>query len=227
MYSPTPTRAMAGTSSHPRSERGEAPGGAAGGSSTAPRMSMVSVRWTGAGQALAAGKPVLEVIYDAMLEDEGKELLYFPIYNYASGTLAEVGEMLSHPHAMLGLGDGGAHVGTICDASMSTYFLLHWARDRKAFSIEQAIAKLSSEPAAWMGYADRGRLVPGLRADAVVIDLDRLSLERPKLVHDLPAGGRRFLQPAHGYRATIVRGEVIAEDGALTGARPGRIARAS
>jgi N-acyl-D-aspartate/D-glutamate deacylase len=177
------------------------------------------------GQALAAGKPVLEVIYDAMLEDEGKELLYFPIYNYASGTLAEVGEMLSHPHAMLGLGDGGAHVGTICDASMSTYFLLHWARDRKAFSIEHAIAKLSSEPAAWMGYADRGRLVPGLRADAVVIDLDALSLERPKLVHDLPAGGRRFLQPAHGYRATLVRGEVIAENGALTGARPGRIAR--
>ena len=177
------------------------------------------------GEAMRAGRPVLETIYDALLGDEGRELLYFPIYNYGSGTLGEVGEMLKHPDAMLGLGDGGAHVGTICDASMSTYFLSHWVRDRGAFSIEQGIAKLTSEPAAWMGYADRGRLEVGLRADVNVIDIDRLSLERPRLANDLPAGGRRFLQRANGYRATLVRGEIVAEDGILTENRPGRVVR--
>jgi N-acyl-D-aspartate/D-glutamate deacylase len=177
------------------------------------------------GEAMRAAKPVLEVIYDALLEDEGRELLYFPIYNYGSGTLGEVGEMLRHPHAMLGLGDGGAHVGTICDASMSTYFLTHWVRDKGAFTIEDAIRKLTSEPAAWMGFTDRGRIEVGLRADLDVIDLPALSLERPRLLHDLPAGGRRFLQPAHGYRATLVRGQIVAQDGQVTSARPGRIAR--
>jgi N-acyl-D-aspartate/D-glutamate deacylase len=179
------------------------------------------------GEAMRAGKPVLEVIYDALLGDEGHELLYFPIYNYGSGTLAEVREMLRHPQAMLGLGDGGAHVGTICDASMSSYFLSHWVRDEGLFTIEQAIAKLTSEPAAWMGYADRGRLEVGMRADVNVIDLAGLSLERPRLVHDLPAGGRRFLQRANGYRATLVRGEIVAQDGNLGSARPGRIVRPS
>ncbi|MFO0686989.1 MAG: amidohydrolase family protein [Sandaracinus sp.] len=177
------------------------------------------------GEAMRAGRPVLEAIYDALLEDEGRELLYFPIYNYGSGTLGEVGEMLRHPHTMLGLGDGGAHVGTICDVSMSTYFLSHWVRDLGAFSIEQAIRRLSAEPAAWMGYADRGRIEVGLRADLNVIELERLALERPRLVHDLPAGGRRFLQDAKGFRATLVRGEIVAENGVLTGARPGKIAR--
>ena len=177
------------------------------------------------GEAMRAGRPVLEVIYDALLGDEGRELLYFPIYNYGSGTLAEVAEMLRHPHAMLGLGDGGAHVGTICDVSMSTYFLSHWVRDKGAFTVEEAITKLASEPAAWMGYADRGRLEVGKRADVNVIDLGGLSLDRPRLAHDLPAGGRRFLQRANGYRATLVRGEIVALDGALTGARPGRVVR--
>lgn len=177
------------------------------------------------GEAMRTKKKPLEVIYDALLEDDGHQLLYFPIYNYASGSLAEVGEMLRHPHAMLGLGDGGAHVGTICDVSFSTYFLAHWIRDKGAMSIEAGVRKLTGEPAAWLGLSDRGELREGLRADLDIIDLSALALHRPRLVHDLPAGGKRFLQPASGYRATIVRGEVIAEDGALTGARPGRIAR--
>jgi N-acyl-D-aspartate/D-glutamate deacylase len=175
------------------------------------------------GEAMRAGRPVLEVLYDALLGDEGRELLYFPIYNYASATLAEVGEMLRHPHAMIGLGDGGAHVGTICDASMSTYLLTHWARDRGALGIEAAVAKLTSEPAAWVGYSDRGRIEVGLRADLNVIELDRLALDRPRLVHDLPAGGHRFLQRAEGFRTTLVNGVRIASDGKLTGARPGRV----
>lgn len=177
------------------------------------------------GEAMRAGRRPIEVVYDALLEDGGRQLLYFPIYNYASGSLAEVGEMLRHPHAILGLGDGGAHVGTICDASFSTFLLQHWVRDRGALPIEAAIRKLTGEPAAWLGLADRGELREGLRADLAVIDLPALALHRPALVRDLPAGGKRFLQGASGYRAVIVRGEVIAEEGRLTGARPGRIAR--
>jgi N-acyl-D-aspartate/D-glutamate deacylase len=177
------------------------------------------------GEAMRTKRKPLEVIYDALLEDDGHQLLYFPIYNYASGSLAEVGEMLRHPHAMLGLGDGGAHVGTICDVSFSTYFLAHWIRDKAAMTIEAGVRKLTGEPAAWLGLADRGELREGLRGDVDIIDLSALALHRPRLVHDLPAGGKRFLQPASGYRATIVRGEVIALDGVLTGARPGRVAR--
>jgi N-acyl-D-aspartate/D-glutamate deacylase len=177
------------------------------------------------GEAMRTGRKPLEVAYDALLEDGGHQLLYFPIYNYASGTLTEVGEMLGHRHAILGLGDGGAHVGTICDASFSTFFLQHWVRDRGVFSIEQAIWKLTGEPADWLGLRDRGVLAPGLRADVNVIDLAALSLARPTLVRDLPAGGRRFLQPASGYRTTLVRGEIVASNGALTEARPGRLAR--
>ena len=177
------------------------------------------------GEAMRTGKRPLEVAYDALLEDGGHRLLYFPIYNYASGSLAEVGEMLRHPHALLGLGDGGAHVGTICDASFSTFLLAHWVRDRGACSIEAAIRKLTGEPAAWLGLTDRGELREGLRADLNVIELPALALHRPTLVRDLPGGGKRFLQHATGYRATIVHGEVIAADGQLTAARPGRVAR--
>lgn len=177
------------------------------------------------GEAMRLGKKALEVTYDALLEDEGHQLLYFPIYNYAAGSLAEVGEMLRHPHALLGLGDGGAHVGTICDASFSTFFLTHWVRDRGAFTIEHAIHKLTGEPAAWLGLADRGVIRPGLRADLDVIDLPALTLGRPQLVRDLPAGGKRFLQRATGYRATLCRGELIADNGQVTAARPGHLAR--
>lgn len=177
------------------------------------------------GEAMRRGARPLEVAYDALLEDGGQRLLYFPIYNYASGTLSEVGEMLRHPHAMLGLGDGGAHVGTICDASFSTYLLAHWVRDRGELPLERAIHKLTGEPAAWLGLHDRGLLRVGRRADLNVIDLPALALHRPHLVRDLPAGGKRFLQAATGYRATVVRGEVIARDGVLTDARPGRLAR--
>ena len=179
------------------------------------------------GEAMRAKRRPLEVTYDALLEDDGRQLLYFPIYNYASGSLAEVGEMLRHPHAILGLGDGGAHVGTICDVSFSTFLLSHWVRERGALSVEAAIHKLTGQPAAWLGFGDRGVLRPGRRADVNVIDLAALALHRPELLRDLPAGGKRFIQRASGYRATLVRGEVIAEDGRLTAARPGHLARPS
>lgn len=180
------------------------------------------------GEAMRRGVRPLEVVYDAMLESGGKALLYFPIYNYASGSLDEVGQMLRHPQAMMGLSDGGAHVGTICDASFPTFLLSHWVRDRASGKIPlaQAVRMLTSTTAGWMGLSDRGVVAPGKRADLNVIDLDELKLKPPRLVCDLPAGGRRFLQEASGYRATLVHGQRVREHGETTAARPGRILRA-
>ncbi len=177
--------------------------------------------------AMRQGRPTLEVIYDALLEQEGKELLYFPLYNYMGGNLEAVSEMLHHPLALPGLGDGGAHVGTICDASMPTFLLLYWARDRAKdqLPLARAVRMLTRETAEFLGLRDRGLLAPGLKADVNVIDLEHLRLFRPRLVQDLPAGGKRLLQDAAGYRATVVSGEVVSQNGQLTGARPGRVVR--
>ena len=178
-------------------------------------------------EAMRRGVPALEVVYDAMLENDGRELLYFALFNYSGYSLDDVATMLHHPRALPSLGDGGAHVGTICDASMTTWFLMHWARDREdaRFPIEEAVRRLTSAPARFAGFSDRGEIAVGRRADLNVIDHQRLSLGAPRLVHDLPAGGKRLLQDAIGYRATIVAGETIQQDGALTGATPGRIVR--
>jgi len=180
------------------------------------------------GEAMRSGKKPLEVVLDALLEDDGRCLLYFPIYNYASASLDEVGEMLHHPLTLMGLADGGAHVGTICDASFPTFLLSHWARDREKgrFSIEQAVKKLTLDTASFVGLSDRGMIALGKKADLNIIDLPKLSLSRPRLVRDLPAGGRRLLQGVEGYIATIVSGEVTREHGEATLARPGRIVRA-
>jgi N-acyl-D-aspartate/D-glutamate deacylase len=178
------------------------------------------------GKAMQKGQKPLEAILDAMLVDEGRGLLYFPIYNYAAGNLDEVGEMLRHPQTLFGLGDGGAHVGTICDASFPTFLLSHWVRrERGNIPLETAVSMLTARNADWFGLNDRGRIAAGLRADINVIDLDKLTLPRPKLVADLPAKGRRLMQSAGGYRQTIVAGEVIREGGETTAARPGRLVR--
>jgi N-acyl-D-aspartate/D-glutamate deacylase len=174
------------------------------------------------------GVSALAEILDALLENEGRELLYFPIYNYAGMSLDAVREMLVHPLALPGLSDGGAHVGTICDASFPTFLLSHWTRDRAAgkIPIERAVQMLSHDTARHLGLGDRGVIAPGLRADLNVIDMSKLRLLRPRLVADLPAGGKRLLQDVEGYRATVVAGEVVAENGNLTGVRPGRLVRA-
>jgi N-acyl-D-aspartate/D-glutamate deacylase len=179
-----------------------------------------------AAEASRAGVPVLARIYDALLEDDGKALLYFPVYNYTGMNLDVVREMLSHPRALVGLGDAGAHVGTVCDASFPTFMLTHWVRDRAAgrLPLERAVEMLSSRNARHLGLGDRGLVASGRRADLNVIDPQRLRLTVPQLVRDLPAGGKRFLQRATGYRATLVRGEIIADDGRVTAARPGRSA---
>ncbi|MGB5813501.1 MAG: amidohydrolase family protein [Polyangiales bacterium] len=178
-------------------------------------------------QAMAKQEPVLSVIYDAMLEQDGEALLYFPVYNYTGMNLDAVHEMLTHPRALPGLSDGGAHVGTICDASMPTFLLTHWARDRAdgRISLERAIQMQAHDTARFIGLADRGALSPGLRADINVIDFDRLKLRPPVMLKDLPAGGQRLMQHADGYVATLVAGQPIARNGKLTGARPGRLVR--
>jgi len=179
-------------------------------------------------RARATSQPVLAAIFDALLEEDGRALIYFPLYNYGRGNLDELHEMLTHPAALPGLSDGGAHVGTVCDASFPTFMLQHWGRDRSQgrLPIETIVKMQTHDTAAFAGFADRGVIEPGRKADLNVIDLAQLQLEPPHLVQDLPAGGKRLLQRAVGYRATLVSGVIIARDGELTGARPGRLVRA-
>ena len=174
------------------------------------------------------GRPVMEVIYDALLEQEGRALLYFPVFNYTEMSLDTVHTMLTHPLALPGLSDGGAHVGTVCDASFPTFLLTHWGRDRPRgrLPLEQLVRMQAHDTARFLGLADRGLIAPGQKADLNVIDWERLRLLHPEMHADLPAGGKRLLQRADGYRYTLVSGEVIAQEGRLTGRRPGRLVRA-
>ena len=169
-----------------------------------------------------------ELALDAMLENDGLGMLYVPFLNYARYTLDPAREMLVDPFTVPGLSDGGAHVGMICDGSFPTFNLTHWTRDRKRgprIALEEMVAMQSASTAALVGLADRGVLKTGLRADVNVIDYDRLRLARPVVAHDLPAGGRRLMQKAEGYAATIVAGEITYRDGEPTGALPGRLLR--
>jgi N-acyl-D-aspartate/D-glutamate deacylase len=142
--------------------------------------------------------------------------------------LNAVHEMLTHPLALPGLSDGGAHVGTVCDASFTTFLMTHWARDREQgrIPLERIIQMQAHDTSRFLGLNDRGLLEPGRRADINIIDFDNLELLHPTMLKDLPAGGQRLMQYASGYVATLVNGEVIAKDGELTGARPGRLVRA-
>ncbi|MBK8763548.1 MAG: amidohydrolase family protein [Burkholderiaceae bacterium] len=179
-------------------------------------------------RAKAAGLSVEEYAYDMLLANDGKAIFYQPGANYRERNLDAVREMLGHPQSVVGLADGGAHYGMICDASFPTYFLARWARDAsdaQRIALPQAIAALTSEPATLAGLNDRGRLEVGLKADINVIDLDRLKVHVPSVVYDLPAGGRRMRQLADGYVATIVSGKVTYRNGEHTGELPGRLIR--
>jgi len=180
------------------------------------------------GRATAQGVSPAALLLDLLSENEGRNFLYTPFSNYADGNLDACGEMLAHPHTVFGLGDGGAHVGLISDASFPTYALSHWARDRAHGSMEvgQVVEQLTSATAAAVGLHDRGVLAAGRRADINVIDFDHLACAPPVMAYDLPAGGKRLLQGARGYRATIVAGSVTYRDGEPTGALPGRLVRA-
>jgi N-acyl-D-aspartate/D-glutamate deacylase len=173
------------------------------------------------------GRDEVEIAYDLLLEDEGRALLLMPFANYADESLDTVREMLAHERTVLGLGDGGAHVGVISDASFTTFMLTHWGRDRASgrFELPFLIRKMTSMTAEAVGLRDRGVLAPGMKADINVIDFDALAIDVPRIVRDLPAGGKRLLQESRGYRATIVSGVPTYLDGEHTGELPGRLLR--
>ena len=178
-------------------------------------------------EARRDGVSTMEKLYDTLLELDGRQLIYFPIYNYTEFNYDNVRTMMTHPAALPGLSDGGAHVGTICDASFPTFLLTHWTRDRSdgRIPLARAIQMLSADGADYLGLKDRGRLNVGMRADINVIDHEKLRLGAPQMVRDLPAGGQRLLQPVSGYRATFVAGEQVIANDEVTDARPGRLVR--
>jgi N-acyl-D-aspartate/D-glutamate deacylase len=178
--------------------------------------------------AAAVGRRPDAVALDWLLDRDGTALLFAPLASYVEGNHDAIREMMTHPRTVLGLSDGGAHCGLICDASMPTYLLTHWVRDRtrgERVAVEQAVRLQTARTAATYGLTDRGVVAAGKRADLNVVDLDRLRLHAPEMTFDLPAGGRRLVQRADGYRATVVAGQVTFEDGEPTGARPGRLVR--
>jgi N-acyl-D-aspartate/D-glutamate deacylase len=180
-----------------------------------------------AAMAARANRSAAEIAYDLLLEDEGRAFLFSPFANYADYNLDCCGEMIAHKDCVMGLGDGGAHVGIISDASFATYLLTHWGRDRARgrFDIGYLVKRQTSDTARAVGLLDRGVIAPGMKADLNVIDMDKLAVEAPGMAYDLPAGGKRLLQGAKGYDATIVSGQIIYRNGQPTGALPGKLIR--
>ncbi|MBT6276368.1 MAG: amidohydrolase family protein [Chromatiales bacterium] len=181
-----------------------------------------------AARAARDGVEPAALAYDLMLQANGRALLYHPTTNYVSGSMAPVYDMLRHPNTLIGLGDGGAHVGVMCDATDLTHTLTYWTRDRvrgDRFPLEYMVHRITQANALAIGLTDRGTIAPGQKADLNVIDYDRLQLGVPAIHYDLPAGGKRLLQPSVGYDATVVSGEIVWEFGRSTGRLPGRLLR--
>ena len=181
-----------------------------------------------AAKAKAHGQSTWDYVYDVMLENDGKNILYMPFANYADNNLDCCREMILHQNTVMGLGDGGAHVGTICDASFITTLFTHWGRDRsrgERIDLATLVKSQTHDTARAVELRDRGTLEPGMRADINVIDFDNLQVRAPEIVHDLPAGGARLQQKADGYLATVVKGQITYEHGQATDALPGRLIR--
>ncbi|HKV20582.1 MAG TPA: amidohydrolase family protein [Mycobacterium sp.] len=174
------------------------------------------------------GEDPLATLYDLMLADNATSMLMLPFFNYYYGNHDAIREMLMHPAGVVGLSDGGAHCGMICDASYPTFLLTHWARDRyrgDKLPLEYVVRKQSHDTAQLFGLSDRGVIEVGKKADINVIDMESITLHPARMAYDLPAGGQRLVQGASGYAATIVDGTVTRRNGVDTGARPGRLIR--
>jgi N-acyl-D-aspartate/D-glutamate deacylase len=181
-----------------------------------------------AATAQREGRDPADVAYDLLLENGGTGFIYLPFLGYSHGNFDAIREMMLHPQAVFGLSDGGAHCGLICDASMPTYLLTHWVRDRtrgERIGLEHIVRCQTRNTAALFGLHDRGALVPGMKADANVIDFENLRIHAPEMVFDLPASARRLVQRVDGYRYTVCSGEVTFENGEPTGAMPGALIR--
>jgi N-acyl-D-aspartate/D-glutamate deacylase len=175
--------------------------------------------------AAARGVTADDLAYDLLLENDGSAILQLPITNFCDGTMSASLEQMRNEGNIIALGDGGAHYGLVCDASYPTFCLTHWVRREKAFGLPWMIHALTRKPAEWVGFRDRGLIRPGYKADLNVIDYDALTLYRPEVKYDLPGGGRRMIQRADGYAATILSGTVTRRDGEATGCFPGRLIR--
>ncbi len=179
-------------------------------------------------QAIARGLDPWSYIYDVLLQNNGRSLLYTPFANYAQNNLDCCRDMILHKDTVMGLGDGGAHVGTICDASFITSLITHWGRDRvrgEKIDLPTLIKCQSRDTARAVDLTDRGTLEPGMKADVNIIDFENLSVRLPEIVNDLPAGGARLQQRADGYLMTIVNGEPTYIEGEETDSLPGRLVR--
>ena len=179
-------------------------------------------------QARLLGVDPLTLAYDWMMENDGRTILYHPTTNYTAGSMAPVYDMLRHPNTLIGLGDGGAHVGIMCDATDMTHALTYWTRDRtrgERLPLADIVRRLTLANAQAIGLHDRGQIAPGLKADINIIDYEQLRLSAPTVHYDLPAGGKRLLQPSIGYDATLVSGVPVWRHGEATGALPGRLLR--
>ena len=181
-----------------------------------------------AARAAREGRTPEDVAYDLLLENGGRGILYLPVTNYAAGNLDVVRDMIADPNTLIGLGDGGAHVGIMCDATATSYTLTHWTRDRgrgELFPVSWIVKRLTADNAAAIGLNDRGLVQVGKKADLNILDYDRLRLRGPEIVYDMPAGGKRLVQRTEGFDATIVSGEIVYRGGIATGALPGRLVR--
>jgi len=180
-----------------------------------------------AAQATRSGREAQAIALDLMLEKDGRAFLYFPLFNYTEGDLENARAMITHPHTVFGLGDGGAHVGAICDGSFPTFMASWWGRDRPhgRLPLEWLVMKQTRHTAQAVGLHDRGVIAPGYRADLNLIDFSKLAARAPEIAHDLPAGGKRLLQRADGYMATLCAGAVTFQNGVATGVLPGRLVR--
>jgi N-acyl-D-aspartate/D-glutamate deacylase len=180
-----------------------------------------------AARARRSGREAQAIALDMMLQNEGRAFLYFPLFNYTEGDLNNARTMITHPHTVFGLGDGGAHVGTICDGSFPTFMASWWGRDRPygRLPLEWLVMKQTRHTALAVGLHDRGVIAPGYRADLNVIDFSNLGARAPEIAYDLPAGGKRLVQRADGYVTTLCAGTETFHNGVSTGALPGRLVR--